>query len=148
MFECGIQSTKSHMVIVEAALHCSCVKSLKQLLSMVLQLLCIQTRCILIVLYVVFVWQVAEAQIEYNCFQALQQQELLAAPDRIERMRLLVKGQRQREAELQQRYKQLCQQREDMREELAQQQQQQPGGQGASKLAAAAGAVQATPVAS
>jgi len=95
----------------------------------------------------VFVWQVAEAQIEYNCFQALQQQELLAAPDRIERMRLLVKGQRQREAELQQRYKQLCQQREDMREELAQLQQQQPG-QGASKLAAAAAAMQATPVAS
>jgi pre-mRNA-splicing factor CDC5/CEF1 len=69
--------------------------------------------------------QVSEAQVEYTCFQALQQQELLAAPDRIERMRLLVQGQREREAELQQRYKQMCQQREDLREELQQLQQAQ-----------------------
>lgn len=67
--------------------------------------------------------QVAEAQIEYTCFQALQEQEQLAAPDRIERMKLLVQGEREREAELQQRYRQLCQQRDDLREELHQVQQ-------------------------
>lgn len=88
------------------------------------------------------VLQVAEAQIEQTCFQALQQQELLAAPDRIERMRLLLQGQQVREAELQQRYRQLCQQREDLREELVQLQAQQPGQQGG-RNAAAAGAAAA-----
>lgn len=88
------------------------------------------------------VLQVAEAQIEQTCFQALQLQELLAAPDRIERMRLLVQGQQAREAELQQRYRQLCQQREDLREELVQLQAQQPGQQ-EGRDAAAAGAATA-----
>jgi hypothetical protein len=89
--------------------------------------------------------QVVEAQIEQTCFQALQQQELLAAPDRIERMRLLVQGQQEREAELQQRYRQLCQQREDLREELVQlqKQQQQSGQQQDGGDAAAAGAAAA-----
>lgn len=89
--------------------------------------------------------QVVEAQIEQTCFQALQQQELLAAPDRIERMRLLVQGQQEREAELQQRYRQLCQQREDLREELVQlqTQQQQAGQQQDGSDAAAAGAAAA-----
>lgn len=90
--------------------------------------------------------QVAEAQIEYNCFQALQQQEVLAAPDRIERMKLLVEGQQQREAELQQRYRQLCQQRDDMREQLAAAVQQQQ--QGASQPAAADTAQAPLPAAS
>ena len=95
------------------------------------------------------VLQVCEAQVEYTCFQALQQQEVLAAPDRIERMKLLVAGQRQREAELQQRYKQLCQQRDDMREQLAGMGQGQHAG--TSKLAstaAAAGAMQVPATAS
>lgn len=82
----------------------------------------------------------SEAQVEYTCFQALQQQELLAAPDRIERMRLLLQGQRERETELQQRYKQLCQQRDDMQGQLVQLQQQPAGVAGD---AAAAGAMQA-----
>lgn len=83
--------------------------------------------------------QVTEAQIEYTCFQALQQQELLAAPDRIERMRLLLQGQHERETELQQRYKQLCQQREDLREELTQLQKggSNPAAAGAAAAAAA-----------
>lgn len=79
--------------------------------------------------------QVADAQIELACFQALQQQEQLSAPDRIERMRLLLQGQRDREEELQQRFKQLGQQRDDLREALDAALQQQ-----AQQAAAAAGA--------
>jgi hypothetical protein len=62
--------------------------------------------------------QVADAQIELTCFQALQQQELVCTPDRIERMRLLLQGQVEREEALQQRYKAACAQRDDLREAL------------------------------
>lgn len=68
--------------------------------------------------------QVHDGQIELACFQALQQQERLAAPDRVERLKLLLQGQQDREDALQQQYRQLCQQRDDLREKLEQVQQQ------------------------
>ncbi|WIA33069.1 hypothetical protein OEZ86_006225 [Tetradesmus obliquus] len=69
--------------------------------------------------------QVHDAQIELTAFQALQQQEQLVAPDRIERLKLLLQGQRDREVALQQQFRQLGQQRDDLREALQAAQQQQ-----------------------
>lgn len=46
-------------------------------------------------------------------------------PDRIERMKLLVAEQQDREEQLQQRYKSLGQQRDDLKERLADLQKQQ-----------------------
>lgn len=69
--------------------------------------------------------QVESAQIELTCFQALQQHEKLVMPDRIERMNLLVQGQHDRELQLQQWFRSLGQQRDDLKESLAQLQQQQ-----------------------
>eukprot|EP00878_Enallax_costatus_P014008 GHUV01014649.1.p1 GENE.GHUV01014649.1~~GHUV01014649.1.p1 ORF type:complete len:761 (+),score=332.12 GHUV01014649.1:659-2941(+) len=68
--------------------------------------------------------QVESAEIELACFQALQQHEQLVMPDRIERMKLLVQGQHDREVQLQQRFRSLGQQRDDSKEQLAQLQQQ------------------------
>ncbi|KAF6264690.1 pre-mRNA splicing factor component-domain-containing protein [Scenedesmus sp. NREL 46B-D3] len=68
--------------------------------------------------------QVHDAQIELTAFQALQQQEQLTAPDRIERLKLLLQGQRDREVALQQQFRQLGQQRDDLREQLQTLQQQ------------------------
>jgi TolA-binding protein len=68
--------------------------------------------------------QVHDAQIELTAFQALQQQEQLTAPDRIERLKLLLQGQRDREVTLQQQFRQLGQQRDDLQEQLQSLQQQ------------------------
>jgi hypothetical protein len=68
--------------------------------------------------------QVHDAQIELTAFQALQQQEQLTAPDRIERLKLLLQGQRDREVALQQQFRQLGQQRDDLQEQLQSLQQQ------------------------
>jgi hypothetical protein len=86
--------------------------------------------------------QVSDAAVELSCFQALQQQEQLSAPDRIERMRDLLQAQREREAALQQRFKALSEQRDDMREALAAAQaaqQQAREGPGEATAAAVAG---------
>ncbi|KAF8067237.1 CDC5 [Scenedesmus sp. PABB004] len=63
--------------------------------------------------------QVTSAQIELTCFQALHEQEQRAVPDRIERLSLLLAAQHEREDALQQRYRSLCQQCDDLRDTLA-----------------------------
>lgn len=60
----------------------------------------------------------ADAQIELACFRALQARELRAAPDRAAAARALVASQREREAELQARFRALTQRRDDLLEAL------------------------------
>lgn len=62
--------------------------------------------------------QLTAAHVELESFRALQEQERRNAPDRVERMQALLDGQLEREAALQQQYRQLCQQRDDAREAL------------------------------
>lgn len=78
-----------------------------------------------VALLMLFPDQVELAQTELACFQALQEHEQLVMPDRIERMKLLVAEQREREEQLQQRYRSLGQQRDDLREQVAELQKQQ-----------------------
>ena len=58
--------------------------------------------------------QLQDSGTEQLCFRALQQRELLAAGERLEGMRALLEQQRQREAALQERYKQLVGERDDL----------------------------------
>ncbi len=51
--------------------------------------------------------QLESAKIELACYQALKERELRAAPERIEKALDLVQAQRQREADLQEKYKAL-----------------------------------------
>eukprot|EP00798_Chlamydomonas_sp_ICE-L_P017404 gene17404-23704_t len=58
------------------------------------------------------------ATVELQCFKALSEQELRAAPDRIENAQKLVEEQSQREIDLQERYKLLTRQRADLMSDL------------------------------
>ncbi|KAI8463793.1 MAG: hypothetical protein J3K34DRAFT_135029 [Monoraphidium minutum] len=74
----------------------------------------------------------ADARAELACFSALQARELRAAPDRAAAGRALVAAQREREAELQARYRELGARRDELLEALR-------GGARAAAAAAAAG---------
>lgn len=58
--------------------------------------------------------QLQSTQMELECFQSLKERELRAAPDRIEKAQELVLQQRQREIDLQARYKALSLEREEV----------------------------------
>jgi pre-mRNA-splicing factor CDC5/CEF1 len=58
--------------------------------------------------------QLEAAHIELTCFRALKQRELRAAPDRIEKALELLGEQKQREGDLQERYKALTRERADI----------------------------------
>lgn len=53
-------------------------------------------------------------QIELECFRRLHEQESRGAPERIEALAELVAAQQRRERNLQERFKLLCQQRDDL----------------------------------
>lgn len=59
------------------------------------------------------------AQTELRCFGALHEAEQRSAPDRIEALQALVGAQSQREHALQERYKALIHEREDLRRCMA-----------------------------
>jgi hypothetical protein len=56
--------------------------------------------------------------VELECYKTLQEQEQRAAPQRIEAVRELLDRQRQREGQLQERYRALQLQRDDLVEAL------------------------------
>lgn len=60
----------------------------------------------------------SDAQVELACFKALQEREQRAAPERAEALKALLAAQRERELEVQQRFKALKSERDDLLEEL------------------------------
>lgn len=64
-------------------------------------------------------WQkLREATTELECFRALHENEQRSAPDRIEALQALVAAQSQKEQDLQERFKALAEEREDLRRAL------------------------------